>query len=108
MYLRPRQCFTKYLVFERQSRLDLRGREVVEFIPTAAQILGAVSTLKSYEMERFKHTSLKVDFVIVQRGSPKAKIGDLLVCAEKKFLIQYVENILEQWTLYYVERRFDL
>lgn len=110
MYLKPRQVCEKYLVEEKLTRINEAGRQVIEFKPTGDIILGAVSALTKYEIEKWKSLKHTVDKVIIQHlGHAKAKVGDRLTKGNKKFLVQAVEDIIGagQFFLYYVEERFD-
>ena len=111
MYLRPRSIFEKFLVSEKISRLDERGREVVEFKPTGEEIFCVVSKADSNEREKLKSLKHEVSHVLVQRyGRAQAKVGDLLICGTRNFIVEAVDNpaALGFWFLYYCTERFDL
>ena len=111
MYLRPRTLAEKFLVEEKITRLDDRGRPAVEFKPTGEIIFGVISMATPTEVEKYKAVHHEISHVIVQRGGrPKAKVGDLLVKVDKKYLVQSVEDIagMGQWINYFVNMRADL
>lgn len=110
MYLRPRSVFEKFLVHEKITRLDEIGRQVVEFKPTGEILFGVISITDALEVEKYKALHHEVSHTIVQRGGrPMARVGDLLVNAHEKFLVQDVETVAGgQWYWYQVNRRSDL
>lgn len=111
MYLRPRQVFEKFLVTEKNTRLNEIGRCVTEFKSTGEMILGVVSSAEPKEVERWKALSHTVTHVVIQHlGRVKAKVGDCLINGAKKFFVQAVDDPagLGQFTIYYCEERFDL
>lgn len=110
MYLRPRMLFEKFLVHEKITRLDEIGHPRVKFKPTGEILFGAVSITTPAEVEKYKALRHEVTHTIVQRGGrPMANVGDLLVNAHEKFLVQDVETVAGgQWYWYQVNRRSDL
>lgn len=111
MYLRPRMIFEKLVVAEKVSRIDDRRRQVVEFKPTGDVIFAVVSSAEPKEIERWKSLSHEVTHEVLQhRGRIKANVGDMLIKADKKFLVQAVDNPagLGEWTIYYCQERFDI
>ena len=111
MYLRPRMVFEKFLVHEKITRLDERGRQVIEFEPTGEVLFGVISITDAVEVEKYKALRHEVSHTIVQRGGcPKARVGDLLVKGEKKYLVQDVEDVagMGQWIYYQTMARCDI
>lgn len=111
MYLRPRQIFEKLQVAEKVTRLDDRGRSAIEFKPTGEEILGVVSSAEPREIERWKSLSHEISHVVIQHlGRIKAKVGDMLIKADKKFLVQAIDDPagLGQFYILYCLERFDL
>lgn len=111
MYLRPRSIFTKFLVEEKINRLDARGRQEVDFKSTGEQIFAVVSSAEPKERERWHALGHTVTHEVIQRlGRIRAKVGDLLVSGDKKFLVQAIDDpaALGQWYIYYCEERFDI
>ena len=110
MYLRPRSPFEKFLVHEKITRLDEIGRQVVEFKPTGEILFGVVSITNATEVEKYKALRHEVSHTIVQRGGRiMARVGDLLVKEDGKYLVQDVETVAGgQWYYYWVNRRNDL
>lgn len=110
MYLRPRSIFERFHVAEKLTRVNEQGRNVVEYRDTERLLFGVLSTTTAYEREKFQSMKHEASHYIVQRGEPRAKIGDLLVNGTRRFLIQSVENPcgLNEWTTYLVNERADL
>ena len=111
MYLKPRQIFERFLVEEQISRVDENGRVVKEFQPTGEILLGVVSSVNPDESEKFRGLKHEVTHKIVQRlGTVKARIGDKLICGDKVFLVEAVDDVLSlgQWRIHFVTRRGDL
>lgn len=111
MYLRPRSMFSRFVVEEKVTRINDMGRQVIEYVPTGEEILGVLSTIETFEREKFKHLSHEVKWGIVQRlGRPKAKVGDKLICGDKVYIVETVDNPanLSQWYVYWCSERFDL
>ena len=111
MYLRPRQIFQKFIVEEKRTRIDERGRQIVEFVATGAEIFGVVSSINQKEAEKWKALNHTVDTVICQhKGRVKAKVGDLLAREDKTFLIQAVNDVvgLGEFYIYFCQERLDL
>lgn len=110
MYLRPRQLFDKFLVYERQDRVDEFGRVTADFV-AGGIIFGAVTSLNPSETEKFHALKHNVTEKIVKRwGSAQVRVGDKLVRGDEVFLVQAVNDVswLNQFTIYFVERRGDL
>lgn len=111
MYLRARSLFEKFLVEEKRTRIAPDGRQIVEFVPSGEEILGVISTIETFEREKFKGVRNECDHAIVQKlGHIKAKIGDRLIAANKVYLIKEIDNPggLSQWYVYWVAERRDL
>lgn len=111
MYLRPRSIFEKFLISEKISRLDERGRETVEFKPTGEEIFCAVSTTTPYEREKLKSLKHEITHELVQRyGRAKAKVGDMLINGTRRFLVEAVDNPggVGFWFVYRCSERFDI
>ena len=111
MYLRPRSVFEKFIVEERIKNLDDRGSPIVRFRPTGEILFGVISITTPVEVEKYKTLRHEISHFIVQRGGyVKAKVGDLLVKEDKKFLVQAIENVagMGQWYYYLVNERHDL
>lgn len=110
MYVRPRSIFEKFSVSEKVTRLSEIGRTVVEFKDTGKILFGVLSITTSYEGQKFDGLKHSASHYVVQRGAPKAKIGDMLVQPDRKFLVKSVENPagLGQWTTYLVDERADI
>ena len=111
MYVRPRQIFEYFLVMERVIRVSDAGRTVTEFRATGAQVLGAVGTAKVEEVEKWRALKHEITHTIVQhRGGAVAKVGDVLVKGNQKFIIEGVGNPagLGEFFVYYVKERADL
>ena len=111
MYLRPRSIAEKFIVEEKITRLDDSGRSVVEFKPSGEILFGVISMTTPVEIEKYKSLRHEITHIIVQRyGTAKAKVGDMLVKADKKFLVQAVEDIagIGHWINYFVTDRRDL
>ena len=110
MYLRPRSLFEKFLVEEKRTRIAADGRQIVEFVPSGEEILGVISTIETFEREKFKGTKREASHGIVQRlGRIKAKAGDRLISGDRKFIVSHIDNPggLSQWYVYWVQQRFD-
>ena len=111
MYLRPRSVFEKFLVEEKITRLDERGRQSIEFKPTGEILFGVISITDALEVEKYTALHHEVSHTIVQRGGrPMARVGDLLVKEDKKYLVQDVENVagMGQWYYYWCNLRNDV
>lgn len=110
MYLKPRSIFERFIVEEKQTRIDNMGRQEVEFKATGEEILGVLSTIETFEREKFKGLKHECSHGIVQRlGHVKAKVGDRLVSGNRKFYVVAIDNPagISQWYVYYVSERFD-
>ena len=111
MYLRPRQIFEKFLVAEKFNRLNARGQQSVEFVPTGEEVFCVVTNANLKEMERLKTLHHEVTHALAQRhGHAKAKVGDMLIGGMRKFLIQATDNPagVGFWIVYFCKERFDL
>ena len=111
MYLKPRQVFEYFLVAERVIRVSDAGRTVTEFKATGEQVLGAVGTAKVEEVEKWHALKHEITHVIVQhRGGIVAKVGDMLVKGNQKFLVEGIGDPagLGEFVVYYVKERFDI
>lgn len=103
--------FSRFVVEEKQTRIDDMGRQAIEYVPTGEEILGVLSTIEPFEREKFKGIKSECDHAIVQRlGHIKCKIGDRLISANKVYLVKAIDNPgeLSQWYVYYVAERQDL
>ena len=110
MYLRPRSVFENFLVYEKITRLSELGRQEVEFKP-ARQLNGVLSSVKPAEREKFKGVKHETTHIIIQkRGEQAARVGDMFLKGEKKYLCLAVENPcgIGQFFMYYVTERGDL
>lgn len=110
MYLRPRGVFEKFIVTRKESYLDARGNQRVEFKP-AGDLFGVIASADPNEQEKFKALKHEVTHTIVQRlGNARANVGDVLINGARKFVVQAVDNPagLGQWYIYYAKERFDL
>lgn len=107
MYLRPRTLAEKFLVAEKVTRLNEIGRAKVEFHLTGEIIFGILSETRPEEVEKYKATHHEVTHVLVSRSNKRAKIGDILIKVDKKYLVQNVEEI-GAWTNYFICERADL
>ena len=110
MYLRPRQIFERFIVEEKRTRIAPDGRQEVEFKPSGEEILGVISTIETFEREKFKGTKHEASHGIVQRlGRIKAKPGDRLINGDKKYIVSHIDNPggLSQWYVYWVTERRD-
>lgn len=111
MYLRPRQIFQTFVVEEKLLRLSPEGRQVVEFVASGAEIQGVVSTIEPFQREKFKAIKNEIKYGIVQHlGTPRAKVGDRLVCGDKKYYVETIDNPagVGQFYVYWCSERFDL
>lgn len=111
MYLRPRQLFAKFIVEEQISRVDANGRIVKEFQSTGEQLFGVVSSVNPNEVEKWRGLKHEVTHKIVQRlGTIKAQIGDKLICGDKVFIVEAIDDVLNfgQWRIYFVTQRGDV
>ena len=110
MYLRPRQIFERLIVEEKRTRIAPDGRQIVEFVPSGEEILGVISTVETFEREKFKGLRHEASHGIVQRlGRIKAKAGDRLISGDRKFIVSHIDNPggLSQWYVYWCNERFD-
>ena len=110
MYLRPRQIFERFIVEEKKTRIAPDGRQEVEFKPSGEEILGVISTIETFEREKFKGTKHEASHGIVQRlGRIKAKPGDRLISGDRKFIVSHIDNPggLSQYYIYFCNERFD-
>ena len=106
-YLRPRSLFEKFLVREKVTSQNEIGRVIVEFKDTDEIIFGLISRADYKEVEKYKSTHHEATHVVVSRGNVKAKIGDMLVKVDRKFLVTAVETIAD-WVNYFIVERKDL
>ena len=110
MYLRPMSIAERFLVEEKTTRIDNQGRQIVTFTPTNEEILGVISTIETFEREKFKGTKHEASHGIVQRlGRIKAKPGDRLINGDRKFIVSHIDNPggLSQYYIYFCNERFD-
>lgn len=107
MYLRPRSLAEKFLVHEKVTTTNEIGRVMVKFVPTGEEILGILSRADYIEKEKFQSTHHETSHFLVSRFKVKAKIGDMLVKCERKFLVQAVE-VIGNWVNYELIERKDL
>ena len=111
MYLRPRSIFTKFLVSEKVSELNDIGRQVVKFRATGDEIFAVISSAEPKERERWHSLGHNITHEVIQHlGRAKAKVGDILITGDRKFIVQAVDDpaVIGQWFIYYCEERFDL
>ena len=100
----------RFLVEEKTTRIDNQGRQIVTFTPTNEEILGVISTIETFEREKFKGTKHEASHGIVQRlGRIKAKPGDRLINGDRKFIVSHIDNPggLSQYYIYFCNERFD-
>jgi len=110
MYLRPMMIAEKFIVEEKRTRIAPDGRQIVEYKPSGEEILGVISTIETFEREKFKGTKHEASHGIVQRlGRIKAKAGDRLISGGRKFIVSHIDNPggLSQWYVYWCNERFD-
>ena len=110
-YLRPRNIFDKFYVAQKVTKVDSRGRQTVDFKQTGKEIFGVLTSAEPHEVERLKSLNHEVTHTLIQKcGRVEAKVGDLLISRDKKYLVQLVDNPanLGQWLVYYLKGRNDL
>ena len=109
MYIKPRQVFERWRIYEKRQRIDDMGRVGVEYAPTALFLMGAIGTMGRWEGEKWRQYKHGGGGVIVERcGERLAKVGDALIKESETYLITGVDEVLNQWRLWYVEQRNDL
>lgn len=111
MYLRPGNMFRDFIIESKTEGLNSMGRPKRNYEGSGQNTLsGCLASASQGDVERFKQFEHPISHTIVQKGRPKAKAGDKLVCGEKSYLIHAVDDCggLGLTTIYYAEERFDI
>lgn len=110
-YLRPGNLFKDFFVGVKTGDVDSKGRTGGSYKADEKRPIRAVlAQATPQEKARWEQIQHPITHTLVDRGRPKAETGDMLMCGNRHFYIQGVDEPgqLGLYTIYYVEERIDL
>lgn len=111
MYLRPGNLYKEFIVEENTSSITATGRLKPSYDKDGKHMLkGVLADADDKQKIRFEQIGHPITHTIVQQGKPKAKPEDKLLCGNRVFLIQGIDDAgnLGICTIYYAEERMDV
>lgn len=109
-FVRPGQGFRSFTIYRRSGGTTNSGRAMTKKVAPVGKFFGIISQASQKEQEQWKQNGHPITHTILQRGTGKVMVTDVLELDNRRFLVQGVHNPAElgHFTSYKVEERADL
>lgn len=105
MYLRPGNLYKKFIIEENRQTLSEDGRMINNYVGDGTRFLhGCLAAASPETSAKCNQLGHQVSHTIVQRGTAKAKPGDMLILGDRHFVIERLDDAggLRIAVIYYV------